>query len=490
MFRILLMVTLVAGLSSPAYANPTVLDDATGAVAKLNPINIALNGLIGEAADAGNSVLQQRLQQLQGIVQLAIYELNEAAKQRIDQIDARTRDQIADVNKIVQMDLLQFDSLVGKHIKDINSDMLQRIDQLNFGIANTIASVQILNTIPLIRTDSSGTGLTTFKQQGNLTKMYIVGSGFMKIGQKPTAYISGSSVKADRSTLWGLSEDGISVDVENASMGLLELSIPNAIIPDDYGPASFSLKLKIGEGSNWIFFHKYSSQSVPLHVCGKLPKLSAKLTVWASGKHYIRDRRPMRDLHAAVRSGNNNSSDKICLPPSPPLGWEFDLSYPDYGIVYGGENHNNYHVIVLPGPGNPCLGAYVEGGDGDAHLNIQGVQMKLIQLADAGECTPKWSSEPLTLGYGALQQTNINDRIVAAKGGECTEARAREIPTAHVSVSILDANNKIIETRDLLQDTEVSVLKGAGKFIFHNTGLLDMELDPTCNWGPIPATQN
>jgi hypothetical protein len=490
MFRILLVATLGALLSSAAHASPTVLDDATGAVAKLNPINIALKGLIGEAADAGNSVLQQRLEQLQGIVQLAIYELNEAVKQRIDQIDERTRTQIADVNRIVQTDLLQFNSLVGKHIKDINNDMLQRIDQFNFGIANTVASIQVLNTIPLIRTDSNGTGLTTFKQQGDTTKIYIVGSGFMKIGKKPSAYISGSSVKADRSTLWGLSEDGISVTVENASMGLLELSIPNAIIPDDYGPTSFSLKLNIGEGSSWVFFHKYSPQSVPLHICGKLPKLSAQVTVWASGKHYVRERRPMRDLHAAVRSGNNNSSDQVCLPPSPPAGWEFDLSYPDYGLVYGGENHNNYHAINPPGPGNPCLKAYVDGTEGDAHQNIQGVQMKLIQLADVGECTPKWTSDPLTLGYGELQQTNINDRMTASKGGECTEARAREIPTAHVSVSILDVNKKVIETRDLLQDAEVSVLKGAGKLTYHNTGLLDMELDPTCNWSPIPATQN
>lgn len=116
--------------------------------------------------------------------------------------------------------------------------------------------------------------------------------------------------------------------------------------------------------------------------------------------------------------------------------------------------------------------------------------MKLIQLADVSECAPKWTSEPLALGYGGSQQININDHILAAQGGECAEARAREIPTVHVSVGVLDVNKNVIETRDLLQETDVSVLKGAGKFTLHNTGLLDMQLDPTCKWTLTPATQN
>ena len=485
--RFILVGVISAVLSFPANAGQTIIDDANSLLGKLNPINIALKGLIGEAADAGNSVLQQRLEQLQGIIQLAIYQLNEAAKQRIDQLDADTRNQIADVNKLVQSDLLQFDALVGKHLKDIDESMRKRIDQFNFGLSNTIASIKILNTVPLIRTDEDGMGISAFKQQGDETRLYIVGSGLMKVGKKPSAYLSGTTVRSDFSTLWGLWGEGVSVTVENASMGLVELSIPNALIPDAYGPASFSLTLKIGEGSG-LFGTKYSTQSVPLHICGKLPKLTAKLTVWASGKHYVREQRDLRDLHTSVANGNNHSSDELCLPDAPPIGWDYDMAYPDYGIVYGGENHNGYHAIVRYGPNNRCIRAYVDGTEGNAHLNVQGIRMKLIQLADTSECVPKWTSQPTLLAYGSLTQINISEQTVAAQGGECAEAKARAIPTVHTSISILDSDQKVIETKDLIPDAQVTALKGAGQFRLHNTGLLDMELDPRCFWSLIPRT--
>src|SRR5947209_4777526 len=81
----------------PEEARADVIGDAASLAAQLNPINIALKGLIGEAAGALDGVLQKQLEHLQSIIQMAITQLNDVARQRIDQVDERTRAQIADL---------------------------------------------------------------------------------------------------------------------------------------------------------------------------------------------------------------------------------------------------------------------------------------------------------------------------------------------------------------------------------------------------------
>jgi len=169
-FKALILVVLLL-TAHQQQARADVLGDATALAAQLNPISLALKGLIGEAAGALDDVLQKQLEHLRSIVDMAIRELNEVARQRIDQGDERVRAQIADLNRLVQTNLRQFNALVGKHISTIDSSMRQRINQFNFGLANDLASVKWLPTVPLLMLD--GNGITTFKQSGKTTSLFI-----------------------------------------------------------------------------------------------------------------------------------------------------------------------------------------------------------------------------------------------------------------------------------------------------------------------------
>src|SRR5208283_3160094 len=98
------------------------------------------------------------------------------------------------------------------------------------------------------------------KQVGDATRLYIIGSGFTKHG-KPSAYLSGNGIKSDYTSGWGAWGDGVSVPITSPSMGLLEITIPNGYLPNDYGPAYMSLELKVPSG--WV---SSDAQSIPLHV--------------------------------------------------------------------------------------------------------------------------------------------------------------------------------------------------------------------------------
>jgi len=378
----------------------------------------------------------------------------------------------------------------GQVQKDLDQNMLARIDQFNFGLANTIASVSFLNTIPLIKTDA--TGISTFKEAGGSTNLYIIGSGLKKSDDRPTAFLSGATVKSNYTTLWGVIREGIALDIPNASMSLLEVTIPNSLIPDDYGPTDFSLTLKLREGSNLVGWPKYSEQSIPLHVCGKLQKYKAVIAVWASGKQYVRDRRPLTDLiHGGCAGGRTNDSGNVCLPDQPPSGWEFDMADPDYGIVWQGSSFEGYVDYHHYGVGRRCMTCYCDGSQGNAHCNLMGLQMKIRRLADLDPCAAKWSSpEPIALTYGRLIQTDVHDQIVASGGSGgvgCDELKAQYAPTSHVTITILDSNGKVVETEDLREEIEATALSGAATFTRHSSGRIDMHLDPKCSWSPVPS---
>ena len=110
--------------------------------------------------------------------------------------------------------LLQFNALVGKHISTIDSSMRQRINQFNFGLANDLASLKWLPTVPLLMLD--GNGITTFKQSGKTTSLFISGSSFKKYDEKPMAYLSGDGIK--NPSFFSRSNE-IEISVPNASMG-------------------------------------------------------------------------------------------------------------------------------------------------------------------------------------------------------------------------------------------------------------------------------
>ena len=474
---------LCVSLATPPQSHADVVSDSNKLLAQLNPVTGALDGLIGEAADKGNAVLQQQLEHLRAIIKEAIFDLDQVVKKRVEQLDEAMVKDITLLNQYVQQNLVQFDALVGKRLDQLNTDMFDRINQFNFGLANVLASIKFINTISLIQTDKEGNGISAFKQVGNATRLYIVGSGFTKHGE-PAAYLSGPSIKSDHSSGWGLWGNGISVPVTSASMGLLEITIPNEYLPDASGPAYMSLELKIPSG--WV---SSDAQSVPLHVCGSVPRLFAAIKVQAKGKHYIKAAYPLRNLHAACANGNNNNSDAIC-PPDPPEGWEYDGST-NYGnvISFAGENNNGYHAIVWNQPAMRCLKAYCEGTEGNAHQNIEGLQYHVMKLDDLDPCVPPITVPATEVKYYDLAQINLADAINAAKGGECAAVAAKAPPMTTETVDLMDASKKHLEFVSLISGATVDAKTVNVEFSFGLDGYLNIRATPKCEYHPMPRTQ-
>jgi len=490
--RFFIAVLLSAVLAYPPQVRANVVDDSTKLLAQLNPVTGALDGLIGEAADKGNAVLQQQLEHLRSIIKEAIFDLDQVAKKRIDQLDQAAVKDIGILNDYVQQNLVQFDALVGKRLDQIDQTLYKRINQFNFGAANVLASIKWLNTIPLIQTDEAGNGITTFKQVGNETLLYIVGSGFTKHGN-PSAYLSGGKIKADWTSAYGVLGDGVSVPV-TGSMGLLEVRIPNKYLPDEPAPTHLSLELKFPSG---VF--ESDKQYVPLHVCGKVPRLYASFAVQARGRHYLRRADPVRNLHAGCPNGNNNSADAVCLPPAAPDGYEFDGST-NYGNVlsFSGENHNGYGVVVWNQPGMGCLKAYCEGTEGNAHENIEGILMHLKKLEDVNPCTntivvpqdkDPQGLQRVELKYYGLTQISLSDAIARSKGGECSETVAIAPPVSSEKVELTDSLGKHLEYVTLIPGAPVSAKTVNVDFAMTLDGQLDVTATPKCEYHALPATE-
>jgi hypothetical protein len=277
--------------------------------------------------------------------------------------------------------------------------------------------------------------------------------------------------------MWG---DGVSVPVTSASMGLLEITIPNGYLPNDPEPVYMSLEIKIPSG-----VISSDAQSVPLHMCGSVPRLFAAITVLGHGKHFVRETRPLRDAHAAVANGNNNNHDEVCAPDVAPDGWEFDGN----DLSWGQPNWNGYHAVVPNQPHIRCVRAYVDGTEGNAHLNIPGIVYRVVKLDDMNPCVPAINLPATELKYYSLTQLNLSDSINAAKGGECAAAAARAPASTTETVDLQDSTKKHIETVTLVPGASVDAKTVNVDFAFGLDGSLNMTATPSCVYHAMPQTQ-
>lgn len=469
----------------------TVLDDVNDTLTKLNPISGAVSSLIGQAKDAGNTVLQQRLEQLNGIIQLAIQQLNEAAKERIADLDEKTTKQIAQLNTYVQNNLLQFDYLVHHNLADADTFLAARINQFNEGVANTICSISLLKTSPILRTGD--TGITTFKQVGEYTTLYIPGSCLAKYSSAPDAYLTGDTIAESWKNWWS----GIKLDNVNASSALIQVRVPNTLLTNTPAPSEFVLHFKLSMGS-FLGFPSYSDQAVPLHICGVVPKLTAHLRADASGKAHNRKTVPYPSstpgiivnngislAHSSTPGGNGNDPVDFPVPGSPEAGWDVDMTPPDYGLVWA-INAQRGHVAYNRLP-NHGLHIYTDGSEGDAWLNVA-LSVKLIQTVSKDPCTTPVDWD-VPLAYGPMNAIDIHDKIQLAIGPDCEEARNEMIPAVHMRVEIFDASHRSYGSDFLKQNVPAEFLHGTLKITMDNENHLTTAASPYCDSSPVPVTQ-
>src|SRR5882724_8394644 len=92
-----LALVLVSVLLQPRWclaAGPSpeqIAAEATQVIGKYNALGLAATPLIDHAIDKGNDALEQRLEQLNAIIQSAIFNLNQVLKERMQDADEKIR---------------------------------------------------------------------------------------------------------------------------------------------------------------------------------------------------------------------------------------------------------------------------------------------------------------------------------------------------------------------------------------------------------------
>jgi hypothetical protein len=120
-------------LVAPPTCKADVFSDSDQLLVQLNPVSAAVDGVIGEAASKGDAMLQKQLEHLRGVINQALFDLDQVPKKRGEGMDEAAVKDITMLNNYVKSDLVQFDALVGKHLNPLDKTLYKRINQFNFG---------------------------------------------------------------------------------------------------------------------------------------------------------------------------------------------------------------------------------------------------------------------------------------------------------------------------------------------------------------------
>src|SRR5437868_2651664 len=117
----------------PSYSQD-LFSLAAAALTKYGPLAILAGGLLDHAIEKADAALAERLRQVQAIIDAAIFNLNQALKERVQDLDEKVRrqrveavrslDQLADnINSMLQGDLDQVDRKLKARIRDIRGSI-------------------------------------------------------------------------------------------------------------------------------------------------------------------------------------------------------------------------------------------------------------------------------------------------------------------------------------------------------------------------------
>lgn len=402
--RNLCVLLLVASLTlspptSQADVGTDIKTQATSLYNTLNPINIALGPLIDRAAQDGDAVLQQRLEQLHGILQEALSTLDEIAKKRIEQLNQDVKNRLDQLQAATGQAIDQLNALAEGRISQIDDALEARIDQLGSAAGNVVASLPI----PIEPIMNVGTrGITIYKNTGDFTTVFITGSGLRKNDTTPDVWLETNP--GAESSWFSFNRPGeTKVTVASASMSLLQIRIPNSLIPTSSKALDYALRFRLRRGNSYLVLPSYTEPSIPLHICGGLPTYEVEITQTASGQYWDRRTIPVPGSGPTkgynygfyVDSGSKNLD--VCAVASE--GYEVDTDpYPGYngGITLGKEGGDHYHNIkARPG----CFHLYADDRDGGANEWIAEVFERQRKLAPTVQCAdPVRSTKALVYG--------------------------------------------------------------------------------------------
>jgi hypothetical protein len=451
----LLIATLVLLLFcvSPLRAGVDVAKEAKSIQDTLNPINLALGPAIDRAISDGNDALAQRLEQLRSIIQEALFTVNKIITDATINVNSDAAGRLTQLNEYVQRNLANLNGMANGTIDILNKDSADRIDQLSNNAGNLIEAIPFLKAQPLPNVPKVGFSLVKAKTSGAPTPLFITGAGFLKDGVKPKAFVLTGNYWADFHTF---SHNGTEVPISAASMGLIELQVPEALFPKD-SQVERTLVLVLNSGG--FLKSTVVEPSFPLLLCSTLPKYTVKWSVasdgqlWATRTQLHPKTEPNGHLYIDNGSDGGTAATRRLCPADlneGAGGWNNDPNAGHNGMEYKpwydkiGEEHIGHVTIDAQG----CIELYAaRDSSGGGHAQVWGVLVHQRKLTN-GRCGANPASDSIPVDYGKELVIDTHQQDLANKCAQVSEGAAAS-PRMTVYVDVFDEKGNLAGHNEL-----------------------------------------
>jgi len=349
----------------------------------MGALAVGIHGLVNDAISQANKDLEDRLRQLEAIVNSALFSLTTAINYGIDKLDATMQANLRVLNDNAQQLLARYGALTKATLAQAQAYLTDDINQAGNALGNAVAQVNFLNTTPVLNVPKNG--IAIFRAHGNTTEVFVTGVGLTKLSVVPEVKIFGP----DKSVA--------PVTVESNTMAFLKLSIPTNFISRD---GTYTLSFNFCVGRYWVGLKEYAEQKISVLVC-PIPRFTISTKVWVEGDTWETRIRNLNEGNLAngaiygvqCPKGNGNSPMPITAQAAP--GWE--LYDPGWGrLINCVRNSSNGHTdLIYTGPTSCRI--YADGSDGDAHLNVV-VQVAERHRIHKSECSDAFSDQRDLIG--------------------------------------------------------------------------------------------
>ena len=154
-----------ASIPTPSFAQVPGLAASTALnAAGLGVRAVGVHGLVNDAISQANKDLEDRLRQLEAIVNSALFSLTTAINYGIDKLDATMQANLRVLNDNAQQLLARF-GLTKATLAQAQAYLTDDINQAGNALGNAVAQVDSINTTPVLNVAKSG--IAIFRAHGN-----------------------------------------------------------------------------------------------------------------------------------------------------------------------------------------------------------------------------------------------------------------------------------------------------------------------------------
>jgi hypothetical protein len=448
-----LLLALVLLWMPPQHAAADAGSDARAILNQLNPINLALGPLIDHAISSSNDALAQRLEQLRGIIQETLFNVNKIVNDATINANSDAAGRLAELNRYVQNNLATFNGVVNGSIDALDQSTKARIDQLGDRAGNLVLALPI-PAQPLPNVPGEGYSLVKVKPSAAPTPLFVSGAGLMLGGKRPRAYLLTGNSRADKHFF---SHDGKELLITAASMGLIEIQVPESLFPKK-GQVERTLVLALNSGA---IFAKMVEPSFPLLLCSGLPRYSARVTTEAYGQSWDSRTVPHPWANAQgelyIASDTDHGTDtkrRVCatIVDEGAGGWNANPNAGHHGLQYtlGADGRpGTEHIGSFSDEGNGCIDMYAardSSGGGWAKMTGLAIHQRKLKK---GQCGNAVTPVTAVLDYGRPSALQIRPQELLDKCAQVSEGAA-DAPYVRYHVAVIDEQNKVIDETDLV----------------------------------------